>query len=462
VNPIKTVAAISTMTIKPSAEAASAKTEAASAEGAKAFSILLQSLADGAQHGEDQEAALPKALLKKIEDMLAELQEQPVEELTEAQQKLMYELMQLINSQPERKEGTILVDTGGRRKFTPIYPDPVEKQAISKDVQAKLVELVQKLGDILPGMSATDNKKFAAASPFVGVEGKATIINAENIEKITNKIVEFTESLAGAEKKSAAPVQPGQEAKLGVISAAETEKQIKVSGETKTANADEPEAVKAQPSAAAVTAARSDGGQQQETSQQDENKQSGTQPTASADSAKQAAAQTTQPLQARPEEPAMPTPVVRMNNLTEELGEVFKNSLRMTTNGESTQIKVNISPDNLGHLDIRLTETNGKIAAQIFTSSLAAKDAIDLQLNQLRNSLTQQGLTVEKIEVVQNNSQQSLDQQNAQSEQRFTQQQQQRQKSAGRDNNGYQQIEEKAAVERNHRDSGTMKVDYTV
>ncbi len=450
------------MTAKPSAEAASAKTEAPSAEGAKAFSTLLQSLADGAQHGEGQEASLPKVLLKKIEDMVAKLQEQPVEELTEAQQKIMYELMQLINFQPERKEGAILVDMGERRKFTPILPD-AEKQPVSKEVQAKLVELIQKLGDILPSMSATGNKKFDNASPFVGVEGKATIINAENIEKITNKIMEFTESLAGAEKKSvAATGQPEQAAKLGVVSAAETEKQMKVAGETKTANADEPEAVKAQPSAAVVTAARSDGGQQQETSQQDENKQSLTQPTASADSAKQAAAQTTQPLQARPEAPAMPTPVVRMNNLTEELGEVFKNSLRMTTNGESTQIKVNISPDHLGHLDIRLTETNGKIAAQIFTSSMAAKDAIDLQLNQLRNTLIQQGLTVEKIEVVQNNSQQSLGQQNAQSEQRFAQQQQQQQKSAGRDNNGYQQIEEKAAVERSHLDSGMMKVDYTV
>src|SRR5690606_22447617 len=141
--------------------------------------------------------------------------------------------------------------------------------------------------------------------------------------------------------------------------------------------------------------------------------------------------------------------------------EVFKNSLRMSTSGESTQIKVNITPDHLGHLDIRLTETNGRIAAQICTSSMAAQDALDRQLNQWRSMLLQHGLTVEKREVVQHNSQQSLGQQNAQSEQRFAQQQQ-RQNSTGRETNGYQQLEEKSAIERNHYDTGMMKVDYTV
>ena len=461
-NPINIAGPISTMTGKPTAESASTKTETSFAEGAKAFSSLLHSLADGAQHGENQEAPLPKALLKKLEDMLAKLQEQPVEQLTEAQQEIMVELMHMINAQPERKEGTILVDTTGRRKFTPLFPDPPKEQ-VSKDVQVKIIELVKKLADILPVSSTTDNKKFDASSPFMGVDVKAIVLNTENILNITKKVMEFTESLNDTAKKTAsATVQIEHSAKLGMLSTAETEKQMKVSGELKTGVADEPEASKAQTSAAVVTAARSDGGQQQETSQQDDTKQSLTQTTVSADSAKPAAAPApaTQPLQARPEPTPVPTPMVRMNNLTEELGEVFKNSLRMTTNGESTQIKVNISPDHLGHLDIRLTETNGKIAAQIFTSSIAAKDALDLQLNQLRQTLIQQGLTVEKIEVVQNNSQQSLGQQNAQSEQRFAQQQ--RQNSAGRENNGYQQIEEKAAVERNHLDSGMMKVDYTV
>ncbi|XKE94963.1 flagellar hook-length control protein FliK [Metaplanococcus flavidus] len=462
-NPINIAGPVSTMNIKPSGESASAKAEAPSAEGSKAFSSLFQSLAGGAKQSDSSGQALPEHLLAKIEDMLAALQEQPVEELSEEQQKLMYELMQLVNLQPARKEGTILVDTTGKRKFTPVNPD-TEKQMIPKEVQSKLIELVKKLSDILPATGAADTKKFDASTSLMGVEGKTIALDAEKIEKIANKVLEITGSLADSGKKiSAAAVQPDQAAKIGAVVPVELDKQMKVAGETKSVDADEAQAAKAQASAAVVTAGRSDGGQQQETSQQDDTKQSLTQTASSADAAKPTAApgQATPPVQARPEPPQMPAPVVRMNNLTEELGEVFKNSMRMSTSGESTQIKVNISPDHLGHLDIRLTETNGRIAAQIFTSSMAAKDALDLQLNQLRSTLIQQGLTVEKIEVVQNNSQQSLGQQNAQSEQRFTQQQQ-RQNNAGRESNGYQHIEEKTAVQRSHLDSGMMKVDYTV
>lgn len=462
-NPINIAGPVSTMNIKPSGESASAKAEAPSAEGSKAFSSLFQSLAGGAKQSDSSGQALPEHLLAKIEDMLAALQQQTVEELSEEQQKLMYELMQLVNLQPARKEGTILVDTTGKRKFTPVNPD-TEKQMIPKEVQSKLIELVKKLSDILPATGAADTKKFDASTSLMGVEGKTIALDAEKIEKIANKVLEITGSLADSGKKiSAAAVQPDQATKIGAVVPVESDKQMKVAGETKSVDADEAQAAKAQASAAVVTAGRSDGGQQQETSQQDDTKQSLTQTASSADAAKPTAApgQATPPVQARPEPPQMPAPVVRMNNLTEELGEVFKNSMRMSTSGESTQIKVNISPDHLGHLDIRLTETNGRIAAQIFTSSMAAKDALDLQLNQLRSTLIQQGLTVEKIEVVQNNSQQSLGQQNAQSEQRFTQQQQ-RQNNVGRESNGYQQIEEKTAVQRSHLDSGMMKVDYTV
>lgn len=450
------------MTTKQPGESVSAKADAPAAGGSQAFSSLLQSLAGGAKQSDSPDQALPKQLLKKIEDMLAALQEQPVEELSEEQQKLMYELMQLVNLQPARKEGTILVDTTGKRKFTPINPD-AEKQVMPKEVQSKLIELVKKLSDILPATGAADAKKFDASMSLMGVEGKTIALDAGKIEKIANKILEITGSLVDSGKKvSTAAAQPEQAAKIGAAVPVESDKQMKVARETMSVDAEEAQTAKAQASAAVVTAGRSDGGQQQETSQQDDTKQSLTQSAASADAAKPAAApgQAAPPVQARPEQPIMPAPVVRMNNLTEELGEVFKNSMRMSTSGESTQIKVNISPDHLGHLDIRLTETNGKIAAQIFTSSMAAKDALDLQLNQLRSTLIQQGLAVEKIEVVQNNSQQSLGQQNAQSEQRFTQQQ--RQNNAGRESNGYQQIEEKTAVQRSHLDSGMMKVDYTV
>lgn len=445
---------ISTLTTKPSAESAAQTSGSTITEGETAFSSLLQGLAGGQKQSDGAETAPPRQLVKKIEDMLAALQEIPVEELTADQQKLMSGLLEMLQQQPARNEQKVLVETGSGSRFVPVNPD-AKLQSLPADVQKKLVELVKKLSDILPAATGNTAKTAVSEMDLLVPEGKTIALNAEKIAEISSKVLELTQTLAADSKKTAAiPLQPEQPVKPGLIT-----------GEIKAERAVEPEAIKVQLSATAVTAARSDGGQQQETSQQDDSKQNGTQPLASADSAKTAAApapvQTAQPLQAKPETPLPPAPVVRMNNLAEELGEVFKNSLRMTVSGESTQIKVNITPEHLGHLDIRLTETNGKIAAQIFTSSMAAKDALDLQLNQLRNTLIQQGLTVEKVEVVQNSSQQSLGQQNAQAEQRF-QQQQDRQKAGVRDTNGYQQVEEKSASERNRHESGTMKVDYTV
>ncbi|RNF38752.1 flagellar hook-length control protein FliK [Planococcus salinus] len=161
-------------------------------------------------------------------------------------------------------------------------------------------------------------------------------------------------------------------------------------------------------------------------------------------------------------EPAPPTPTVRMANLTEELGEVLKGSFRLTGTGENTQqIRVNIAPDHLGHLDIRLTLINGKMAAQIFTSSFAAKEMLELQVNQLRASLLQQGVAIDKIEITQHNPQQSFSQQHASPEQRFAQQQKPGSQSF---RNGYRQFEEEAAAAVIIEPSAgsKMKVDYTI
>ena len=158
-------------------------------------------------------------------------------------------------------------------------------------------------------------------------------------------------------------------------------------------------------------------------------------------------------------EASAPTPTVRMSNLIEDLGGVLKGSLRLNGLEEGTQIKVSIFPEHLGHLEIRLTELNGKIAAQIFTTSLVAKEALDQQVAQLRNTLLQQGVTIDKIEISQQTSQQSFGQQNAHPDQRFTQQQRQ---GMSRDKNGYQRIEDEIVAERNYSVDGMMKVDYTV
>lgn len=158
-------------------------------------------------------------------------------------------------------------------------------------------------------------------------------------------------------------------------------------------------------------------------------------------------------------ETSVPTPTVRMANIIEELGEVLQSSLRLNGNKEGMQIRVNIFPEHLGNLDIRITETNGKIAALILTSNLIAKEALDLQVNQMRNTLIQQGVTIDKIEIAHDNMQQSFGQQNAHPEQRSSQQ---HQKHGTATKNRYQGIEDEATVVRTHLVDGLMKVDYTI
>ncbi|AQQ54128.1 flagellar hook-length control protein FliK [Planococcus lenghuensis] len=157
----------------------------------------------------------------------------------------------------------------------------------------------------------------------------------------------------------------------------------------------------------------------------------------------------------RPLPPATPQPVVRASQLTADLAPVLHESIRLTGNGESTQIKVSIFPEHLGHLDIRLNAADGKIIAQIFTSSFAAKEMLDFQLNQLRTSLTQQGITVDTLNVSYQQPQGFAGQHNSQPEQRPFRQQK---PSAAR---GYEQVEEESG-KRTGSSAGVMAVDYSV
>ncbi|WP_052948658.1 flagellar hook-length control protein FliK [Mesobacillus campisalis] len=152
------------------------------------------------------------------------------------------------------------------------------------------------------------------------------------------------------------------------------------------------------------------------------------------------------------------TSAVRFSHLIEDLGDIFRGTIRLQSNSEAAQMRVNIFPEHLGHLDIVLTSSEGKVTAQIFTASLAAKEALDLQISQLRNALIQQGVSVEKIEVAHQQSHQSFGEQHAHHDQRSSQQQRQ----GVSQRSGYFPLEEESPVEHPHYAAGSVQVDYTV
>ncbi len=92
---------------------------------------------------------------------------------------------------------------------------------------------------------------------------------------------------------------------------------------------------------------------------------------------------------------------VPVRHFSAELSEMIPERMQLMKNGDESQIRIKLSPENLGQLDIRLTNVDGKVTAHILTATSAAKEMIESQLHQLRHSLVQQGVQLDKVEVVQ-------------------------------------------------------------
>lgn len=96
-----------------------------------------------------------------------------------------------------------------------------------------------------------------------------------------------------------------------------------------------------------------------------------------------------------------PLPSARLTHLFEDMQAILRKQISILKDGELTQLRVRLKPEHLGHLDIRIISENGKVTAQIMTSTKLAKEVLELQLYQLRATLTQQGIQIERMEVSQ-------------------------------------------------------------
>lgn len=378
-------------------------------------------------------------LLEKLEDTLEVLQELPQEMMTPEQQEMMNALIQMLSLQ--------IIQMEEKLKGT---ESSIEKLIVSTPAQEKLMNLLHQVEQKLKEMlSIVSSIQFEEAPDIVGVEEKKVFADPEKFEQVVKQLAGLIQQLET--QQHASGKQTSFQQVEQIISLTEKlESQIVKTDSQR--NSGENVETSRQVSGSSVSQQHGASGISLEPINLEENSQALT-ATTTTDTAKvgQAAGRS---------EPTLPSATVRMSNLIEELGEVLRGAFRLNGTGEGTQIKVSIFPQHLGHLDIRITELNGKIAAQIFTSSLVAKEALDLQVNQLRNALLQQGVTIDKIEITQQHSSQSFGQQHAHSDQRFSQQQ--KQGTATGNKNGYQRIEEEATIERNHAENGTMKVDYTI
>lgn len=91
--------------------------------------------------------------------------------------------------------------------------------------------------------------------------------------------------------------------------------------------------------------------------------------------------------------------------LADEFADTMKELIVQRFNVSSlngvTEAKLTLTPEHLGQVDVKITMQNGLLTAVFQAENAMAKDALESQMVQLRASLAQQGITVEKIEVSQ-------------------------------------------------------------
>jgi flagellar hook-length control protein FliK len=76
----------------------------------------------------------------------------------------------------------------------------------------------------------------------------------------------------------------------------------------------------------------------------------------------------------------------------------------MAKNGQS-QLRLNLKPPELGGVHLRLSVDHGMVKATLTADNAAAKTALEAGLNDLRQQLAQQGLKLERMEVLVNDGQ---------------------------------------------------------
>ncbi len=74
-------------------------------------------------------------------------------------------------------------------------------------------------------------------------------------------------------------------------------------------------------------------------------------------------------------------------------------NVRVTISAAETSMEMQLNPENLGKLYLNISEREGIIRAQITAQNTAVKEALEVQIVELRQSLNQQGIKVDAIEV---------------------------------------------------------------
>ncbi|MCT4596351.1 MAG: flagellar hook-length control protein FliK [Vallitalea sp.] len=91
--------------------------------------------------------------------------------------------------------------------------------------------------------------------------------------------------------------------------------------------------------------------------------------------------------------------IISYNINTEEVIEQIVSNVKVELNDDKSTMMIQLRPEHLGKLSFSLTSENGVITANFMAENPAVKELIEANLAQLRVSLQEQGIDVDKLEV---------------------------------------------------------------
>lgn len=83
-----------------------------------------------------------------------------------------------------------------------------------------------------------------------------------------------------------------------------------------------------------------------------------------------------------------------------EIADQILERVRVIVSPETTSLEIQLTPEHLGKVGLTLSEQDGVLKARFFTENELAKQAIESNLVQFKETLNEQGLKVESIEVM--------------------------------------------------------------
>lgn len=89
------------------------------------------------------------------------------------------------------------------------------------------------------------------------------------------------------------------------------------------------------------------------------------------------------------------------HQFAEQMDKFLVKQFKLTGGNGISEANLNLHPEHLGEVQIRLTIQNGVLNAQFVTHNEAAKELLENQMAQLRGTLQNQGIQVDRVEVVQ-------------------------------------------------------------